>query len=132
MARATKLRGQDDLSNDFLRCRTYGHSWDDFYPDDMRSPSFGWRESLRCTRCTTERHRLIGRHGEVMQSSYYYADGYQMDKGVGKLDRADLRGEMFARLHDRLVAAGQISLTFESDSKSSASNVTPIRKRKSA
>jgi hypothetical protein len=97
------------FSNEFLRCRTWGHRWDDFNPIDMGPPMFGWRESLRCSTCTTERHRIIGRNGQILSASYKYPEGYQMKKGFKAFPKGELRVEMFNRLRERLAAANAIS-----------------------
>ena len=72
-----RLRSNKD-GDVFLRCRTYSHAWDEFTPIDMESPSYGWRLSLRCVRCGTERHDTIAYGtGQVNGRQYIYVEGYQ-------------------------------------------------------
>ena len=75
---------------DFIRCRVFGHSWDDFSPVGMRNPSWGTRVSIRCLRCTTERHDIYNSLGEVGYRRYIYPGGYQYAKGE-KPDMATFR-----------------------------------------
>lgn len=89
---------------EFLRCRTYSHAWDQFYPDDLYPPVYGWRLSLRCTRCTTERHDLIDFKGRVMGRRYIYPPGY-MQKGTPKVM---FREALFTKLKAKLEAANAI------------------------
>lgn len=78
----------------YLLCRTFGHLWDEFMPHGMRKASFGYRISLRCVRCTTERHDLIDVRGEVGQREYRYPDDYSLPSGV---KRPELRVELVRR-----------------------------------
>lgn len=116
----TRIRGADVLSDAFVRCRSYNHSWDEFAPIDMDPPPFGWRLSLRCIRCSTERHDLIDRKGAVMSRRYIYADGYQTPKGEEKPDRAFFREALFDKLRTRLASTHQISSAMEKNGKRSA------------
>jgi hypothetical protein len=76
------------LNEAMLRCRTLGHSWDDFTVL-MRPPAFGERMSFRCTRCTTERHDICSWvDGSLIQREYRYPDAYHLD---GKYARAEFR-----------------------------------------
>jgi len=54
------------LDDVFLRCRTYNHSWDEFYPLDVHPPTYGWRWSLRGVRCGSERFDNVGFKGRVV------------------------------------------------------------------
>jgi hypothetical protein len=63
-----------------VRCRTYGHGWDEWTPVGMRKPPWGFRLSLRCVRCGTERHDIIDANGDVSSRKYYYPDGYKMTR----------------------------------------------------
>lgn len=73
------------------RCRSFGHAWDDFTPIDKRPPPFGWRLSLRCVRCTTERHDIIDRLGRVASREYVYPDGYAQ---TGRRPRTEWRRDL--------------------------------------
>lgn len=94
-----------DTNEAFLRCRTYNHAWDEFAPVDMYPPTYGWRLSLRCIRCATERHDTIAFNtGKVMSRRYIYPDGYAQ-KGVPKVV---FREALFQRLRTKLEKANQI------------------------
>lgn len=82
-----------------LRCRLYGHAWDEFYPIDLARPVAGWRLSLRCTRCTTERHDLIGRTGDLEGRRYAYPEDY---RDAPRLDRSIYRKALYSKIKDRL------------------------------
>jgi hypothetical protein len=65
---------------------------------------YGWRLSLRCTRCTTERHDNYDFKGKLMGRRYIYPDGYQQ-KGVPKVV---FREALFSKLRAKLERANQI------------------------
>jgi hypothetical protein len=92
------------LGLDQVRCRSYGHSWDEFFPIDLNPPLYGWRLSLRCTRCATERHDNIDFKGQVMSRRYIYQEGYQQ-KGV---PRVEFREALFEKLRTKLQSSGSI------------------------
>jgi len=91
-----------------LRCRTYGHAWDEFYPSNLGVPIFGWRLSLRCTRCTAERHDLIDSIGSVGGRRYIYPDGYQLKRDETP-SREEMRMSLFRNVRDKLAAADAIN-----------------------
>lgn len=66
------------LSAVYIKCRTLRHAWDDFIPRDMPAPQWGHRVSLRCLRCTTERHDVIDRLGQLSQRTYIYPTDYAL------------------------------------------------------
>jgi hypothetical protein len=70
----------------------------------MGPPIYGWRLSLRCLRCSTERHDNIDFKGNVMGRYYRYPDGYQQ-KGTPKVV---FREELFSKLRSKLAKANQI------------------------
>lgn len=124
-AKLVPVQDRDDrLKPEFLRCRTWGHVWDTFAPTHLPPPPYGWRESVRCTRCVTERHRLVDRKGEIMGVKYDYPDGYLLVAGTGRLVRADLRVSLFEELRGRLEQANAISADF--------GIVVPLKARKGA
>lgn len=84
----------DDLPTDFLKCRTFGHAWEEYVPVGMRKPTFGFRYSLLCASCGTERHDLIDTNGGLVQREYRYPDGYRLSFW---LDRATARLALQAR-----------------------------------
>jgi hypothetical protein len=51
-----------------------------------------WEQTLRCRQCGTERVRFLSRTGAILDSSYHYADGYTMPRGVGRLTSSDRDG----------------------------------------
>lgn len=90
-----------DLHSSFIRCRSYGHAWDDFYPSMATDPSWGVRESLLCARCTTERHDFVSRiTGEVITRYYLYPDDYKLSGEFPQ--RSEIRKELIARLDSGL------------------------------
>jgi hypothetical protein len=109
-ARTTSIPGGDrtGLDQGMTRCRIYGHAWEEFYPDNLGTPLYGWRLSLRCTRCTTERHDTIDHIGQISQRRYIYADGYQTEPGEEKPSREEMRLTMFNRIRSRLNKANAI------------------------
>jgi hypothetical protein len=88
-------------SYNMAQCRTYGHAWEEFFPDDMGTPMYGWRLSLRCLRCNSERHDTIDALGRVNGRRYIYEEGYQMSRDE-RPDRETLRREMYARIKAKL------------------------------
>lgn len=88
------------LSEEFILCRDYGHSW---RPVAVRFDidEQAWRRRRRCARCGTERAELVSQRGEMLGASYVYPQGYQRPAGSGYLDgdaRAQLRLESTMRL----------------------------------
>jgi hypothetical protein len=108
--RTTAIVGGDRVGIDkaMLRCRIYGHAWDEFYPDDLGVPLYGWRLSLRCTRCTTERHDVIDHIGQVGQRRYIYAPDYQMHRDELPT-RDEMRQTMMLDVRKKLTAAHAIN-----------------------
>lgn len=82
------------LALDQVRCRTYGHGWDEFSP--MRRPAkFGDRLSLRCVRCGAERHDIVSWiDGALLQREYVYPEGYAIAE---RHSRADFRAALVNR-----------------------------------
>ena len=78
----------DDLPVPFLRCRAFGHKWDEFLPVGKRKAEWGFRLSLLCVSCGTERHDLINATGSVGGREYVYPEGYQLDQ---KASRDEIR-----------------------------------------
>jgi hypothetical protein len=92
-----------DLELAVVQCRTYGHGWSEFVRPDLPAVA-GWRLTLRCDRCTSERHDVINLIGELQHRHYQYPDGY-------RLARADQTGmslpEVRQLLYQRLRARKQ-------------------------
>lgn len=104
MPAAVRVRGADTSQDSFVRCRTYNHAWEEFYPDLMDPPAFGWRLSLRCIRCSTERHDTISyATGQLMNRRYIYPDGYKMARDETPT-REVFREELFSKLRGQLEA----------------------------
>lgn len=88
-----------DLNRELLMCRTLGHAWDTFNPNSMRPPEFGDRLSLRCTRCTTERHDICSwADGSLVARSYIYPDNYRL---ASRYFRNDYRLALIGVLNPR-------------------------------
>lgn len=79
------------MVTDHVRCRTYGHSWDEHRPADATRDA---DLTLRCERCGMIRYDRIDVHGDVYGRSYEYTEDYR----VGRLSRPDLRIELLRRL----------------------------------
>lgn len=88
----------EELPDSYLLCRDIGHSWRPFRAFVQAD---GYRRTMRCQRCTTERHQDLSLRGHVLSSSYSYPEGYQAPKGTGYLageQRDGLRLESILRL----------------------------------
>lgn len=77
----------DELEEAFLRCRAYGHSWDEYSPNDRRS-IFRDEVHLRCVRCHTERHDAESLTGDIIARQYEYPIGYKL---AGMVPRSEFR-----------------------------------------
>ena len=91
-----------DLQTEFVKCRTWGHSWDEFTPLTRPNRVFSWQSHLRCTRCATERHDSFTAIGDLAQREYKYPEGYALAE---KLTRVQFRLEL--RRRGRSAARGQ-------------------------
>lgn len=94
------------LPTNLLRCRTFGHLWEEFVPVGVRRPSFGFRYALLCTSCGTERFDIIATTGDVVHRKYYYADGYKLDLPA---TRDECRVE-YKRRRNRTVRRGHLAV----------------------
>ena len=106
--RTSSVVGGDQIDGAMLRCRTFGHAWDEFYPDNMGTPMFGWRLSLRCMRCTAERHDIIDRIGAVGSRQYSYPDGYKLARDETPT-REQMRLSLFASVRAQLDKAHAVN-----------------------
>ena len=87
-----------DLRDEYVVCRTLGHSWDDNPTAEVDSEWSSFAVgflALRCTRCTTERLDFIGHDLGVAYRRYRYPTLYQSVPGEGT--RPNLRGELLRR-----------------------------------
>lgn len=88
----------EDLTDQYVLCRTLGHSWDEMPQPDFSIEMFRLHMAaigLRCTRCTCERYDYIGSDLKVATRTYKYPNGYRTIPGLGT--RPNLRGEMLRR-----------------------------------
>jgi hypothetical protein len=87
------------LNDEFVKCRSWGHEWDDFMPLRRRA-AWGTLLSLRCTRCGAERHDTIDAQGEISAREYKYPDGYKTAGSMrgDRVTAAELRREVLHRL----------------------------------
>jgi hypothetical protein len=112
----TAIRGGDStgLDDAMLKCRLMRHRWDEFYPDNMGTPTYGWRLSLRCDRCTTERHDLIDYAGRLIPGSrrYIYPEGYRMGRDETPT-RENMMLDLFGRVRARLSKTDAIGVLEE-------------------
>lgn len=75
------------MSPSQLQCRDFGHSWRP-YTVEFIPQRRNYLEVLACTRCRSQRMRLLGERGELLGNAYRYSDGYLV-KGLGRLDGDD-------------------------------------------
>lgn len=85
---------------EYLRCRTWGHAWEEFIPRGMR---VRWGElfPLRCVRCGTERFDVINALGQLGQRRYVHPEDYSLaadETPTRDAFRVELAGEL-ARQH---------------------------------
>lgn len=75
----------------FVRCRTFGHAWEDIPATPHPDGHAFW---LRCVHCGGERHDVIDRrYGELVARRYDMPDGYGMSA-----DEIPTRAEFRLRL----------------------------------
>lgn len=87
------------LDDEYVKCRSWGHEWDDFMPLRRRA-GWGTLLSLRCSRCGTERHDTIDAQGDLSAREYKYPENYKA-AGTRQGDRitaAELRREVLHRI----------------------------------
>lgn len=102
--------GERPSEAQYALCKTINHSWDRVDNPELPAPDIGWRLSLRCIRCQSERHDLISPvTGEVMARRYVYPDGYLTPKGTGRVMRTDLRRGLFEMWKTQLRETEQIA-----------------------
>lgn len=75
------------MTLDYLECRDLGHAW------KRRSTRWDgsarqFRSTAQCTRCATERVRVMDSTGDRVSTHYSYPDGYAIE-GMGNLDRTE-------------------------------------------
>jgi hypothetical protein len=71
-----------------------------FHAGGRRPPGWGERFSLRCVRCTTERHDVIDALGDLSQREYHYPDDYRLAKDETP-SRQAMRLDLLGQIHRR-------------------------------
>lgn len=87
-----------DLRDEYVICRTLGHSWDELLNAEFSEIELkvaAGALALRCTRCTAIRMDYIAKDMTVYYRKYTYPDQYTSIPGEGT--RPNLRGEMLRR-----------------------------------
>lgn len=84
-----------DMREEYVRCRTLGHAWDDLHDHGYRA-SFGWLLAFRCTRCTMVRLDVIDALGRLGSRRYVQPEGYRLES---KIPRDDFRRELRFRVY---------------------------------
>jgi hypothetical protein len=72
------IRSLETLNLEYLRCRTFGHVWEEFVAVGKPKPITGFRLSLLCTSCRMERHDGIDTLGQVGTRQYVQPPGYKL------------------------------------------------------
>jgi hypothetical protein len=88
-----------ELTDAYLKCRAYGHDWDDFPAmevDSFRFTVASYVEGLQCTRCHTERIMYFD-HNMHRMGSPYYRKPPRYNTIVGQGTRPNVRFEMLKR-----------------------------------
>lgn len=65
----------------YLRCRTFGHRWEEQTTDWTPKVRFlqGWTETRRCESCSTTRREVWSyATGELFYRAYKYPSGYKL------------------------------------------------------
>lgn len=102
-ARRTEIEGVlGGMPKVHIHCRDYGHSW---APHTAQRIGKGFDQTLKCTRCGTERHRVLDRFGDVVTNSYHYAEGYLV-AGLGRLNGTDRGTLRIASIMDSIPGGG--------------------------
>lgn len=88
----------DNYEEQFLQCRTFGHSWrvasKNLHPDNDQLVLL----DLGCSSCRSHRHDLVSRlSGTVFTRRYKHTDGYLHKKGQGNTTRVAYRLEFVGR-----------------------------------
>lgn len=96
------------LPPSYIRCRTFGHAWDDVDPTEEERTDFDvlWPSThlllpTNCVRCGMRRLDVIKPSGSLAQRRYLYPEGYLMVKGDHRPKRDAFRLQL---LQNRLLA----------------------------
>jgi len=93
----------EDIADEFLACRDFGHAWRPFDVKISRKQQEIHR-IFRCLHeCGTERTQVLSVDGYILRSFYSYPDGYVLS-GLGRLDTSDrarirVMGTNFLKAH---------------------------------
>lgn len=72
-----------------VRCRAFGHAWDeDVEPINIR-PVHALQQTARCLRCTSHRIQSLGYDGRVINTEMRYSDVYTAD--IRAMTRAEAK-----------------------------------------
>lgn len=85
---ATPDHTVEDISNEFLQCRDFGHAWKPHNVKVDRKAQEIHRIFSCLHECGTERTQVLSADGYILRNFYTYADGYVL-KGLGRLDAGD-------------------------------------------
>lgn len=89
MVAAERLPYVDVNRQQFIRCRTLGHSWIDY--DSNWKPMFGMPLTLRCERCGMERRDTIDMGGNLNGRHYTRPEGYLFTRAEEVPTRSQFR-----------------------------------------
>lgn len=101
---------------EFRLCRAHRHAMDEYTPlrGEYDGPDWGRTYAFRCIRCGTKRFITLDMTGQISTSRYIRPDGYSLTR-------------------DEVPTADELRLEILKDvRRARRSNVTPIRKRRSA
>jgi hypothetical protein len=87
----------------FLRCRTFGHAWDEVSASPQEQVDFFalWSDDhdlivTDCSRCAMRRLDVVDPAGMLSQRRYTYPNGYLMARGAPRPRRNQFRLELIA------------------------------------
>lgn len=87
----------------WIQCRELGHNWGPHTANIIDGG--GFNRTLRCRRCTTRRHQVLDSVGAVLHNTYEYPEGYQMERGTGRVS-GDAKGIFrLTSIHNTMLAA---------------------------
>jgi hypothetical protein len=90
------------LTDEFVKCRTVGHTWDEIPDDGLGQQLFKGSKStqmvvFRCTTCTMRRYEVWSLvTGDLVDRRYFTPEGYRLAKGSGA-NRRVMRKEYIDR-----------------------------------
>jgi hypothetical protein len=72
----------EDLSDNFLRCRDFGHQWK---MANAKKVGRTWERTMYCPSCKYNKHQVLDSHGVIITEKPDYPDGYLI-KGMGRIN----------------------------------------------